>query len=334
MLVVAPVRPQIAVIVVNHRATALLERCLDHVAAALARVDGGGEVLVIDNAATGDVARAVAARHPGVRVLEEAANTGFASAVARGLRESSAPWVALVNNDADLEPDCLRALLAAGEADGRVGSVAAQVRFTERPGVLNSAGLEVDRLGVAWERLAGAPAAAGDAAARDVFGATGCVALFRRAMLDAIGGFDPAFFAYLEDVDVAWRARAAGWRCVYEPAALAHHLGSATSREGSAFKYRLVGRNRMRLLAKNATRAQLLRYGVPMALFDLAYVVFAGATDHTTAPLRGRVAGLRGWRAARAAGAPTRGPAPLAPPSAGWLGALRQWRGYRRGGAA
>jgi GT2 family glycosyltransferase len=327
------VAPAVSVIVVNHRATALLERCLDHVAVALANA-GGGEVLVIDNAATGEVAAAVAARHPGARVIEEPENTGFAPAVARGLRETSAPWVALVNNDADVAPDCFAALIAAASADPRVGSVAAQIRFTDRPGILNSAGLEVDRLGVAWERLAGAPAADGDVASREVFGATGCVALYRREMLDAIGGFDAAFFAYLEDVDVAWRARAAGWSCVYEPAALAHHRGSATAREGSAFKYRLVGRNRMRLLAKNATGSQLLRYGLPMALFDLAYVVFAGVTDRTLAPLHGRIEGLRGWRAARATGARTRGPAPLAKPSAGWLGALRQWRGYRRGGAA
>jgi GT2 family glycosyltransferase len=328
------VAPAISVIVVNHRATALLERCLDHVAAALEQVDGGGEVVVIDNAATGEVAAAVAARHPGVQVLEERENTGFAPAVVRGMRVTHAPWVALVNNDADVAPECFAAMVAAASADPLIGSVAAQIRFTDRPSVLNSAGLEVDRLGVAWERLAGAPASEGDGAARDVFGATGCVALYRRAMLDAIGGFDAAFFAYLEDVDVAWRARAAGWSCVYEPAALAHHRGSATAREGSAFKYRLVGRNRMRLLAKNATRGQLLRYGALMALFDLAYIVFAGVTDRTTAPLRGRLEGLHAWRTARAAGTTTRAPAPLAAPSAGWLGALGQWRGYRRGGAA
>jgi GT2 family glycosyltransferase len=192
----------------------------------------------------------------------------------------------------------------------------------------------VDRLGVAYERLAGAPAAAGQDAPRDVFGATACVALYRRAMLDAVGGFDASFFAYLEDVDVAWRARAAGWRAVYEPRALAHHRGSASAREGSAFKYRLVGRNRMRLLAKNATTAQLVRYGALMALYDVAYVVFAGVTDRTLAPLRGRLEGLREWRRYRAAGAATRGTAALAPASAGWRGALGQWRGYRRGGAA
>jgi GT2 family glycosyltransferase len=265
-------------------------------------------------------------------VLEEPVNTGFAPAVARGTRETAGDWIALVNNDADVAPDCFARMLEAGERAADVGSVAAQIRFTERPDVLNSAGLEVDRLGIAWERLAGAPASEGDSASRDVFGATGCVALYRRAALEAVGGFDPAFFAYLEDVDVAWRLRAAGWRTVYEPAAVAHHRGSATSREGSAFKYGLVGRNRMRLLAKNASGAQLARYGAGMLAFDLAYVLFAGLTDRTAAPLQGRLRGLRAWRQARALGAATRGPAPLAPAGAGWSGALGQWRGYRRGG--
>ena len=138
MLVVRRVAPRISVIVVNYRATELLLRCLDHVVAALAAVDGGGEVLVIDNAATGETARALAGRP--VTLVEERENTGFAPAVARGTPETTAPWIALVNNDADVAPDCFERLLAAGESAPDVGSVAAQIRFTEPPGVLNSAG--------------------------------------------------------------------------------------------------------------------------------------------------------------------------------------------------
>jgi GT2 family glycosyltransferase len=289
---------------------------------------------VVENASDGATAALVRERHPDATVIEEAENTGFAPAVARAIAASTGEWIALINNDANLDSGALAALVQAGEADPRIGAVAAQVRFTQRPEVVNSAGLVVDRLGVAYERLAGAPAAAAREAPGEVFGATACVALYRRAMLDAIGGFDASFFAYLEDVDVAWRARAAGWRAVYEPRALAHHRGSASAGEGSPFKYRLVGRNRMRLLAKNATTGQLVRYGALMALYDVAYVVFAALTDGTLAPLRGRAEGLREWRRYRAAGAATRGPAPLAPASAGWRGALAQWRGYRRGGAA
>jgi GT2 family glycosyltransferase len=321
-----------SIVVVDHHARELLLECLAHVEAARAGV--ASELIVVLNASDGATAALVRERHPDATVIEESENTGFAPAVARAIAASTGEWIVLVNNDANLAPDALTALLAAGEADARIGAVAAQVRFSLRPDVVNSAGLVVDRLGVAYERLAGAPIAAAEAAPRDVFGATGCVALYRRAMLDAIGGFDASFFAYLEDVDVAWRARAAGWRAVYEPRSLAHHRGSATAGEGSAFKYRLIGRNRMRLLAKNATTAQLVRYGPLMALYDLAYVVFAGVTDRTLAPLLGRFEGLREWRRYRAAGAATRGPAPLAPASAGWRGALGQWRGYRRGGAA
>jgi GT2 family glycosyltransferase len=322
----------VSVVVVDHRARALLLDCLAHVEAARAGLES--ELIVVENASDGETAALVRERHPDATVIEERENTGFAPAVARAIAASTGEWIALVNNDAKLEPGALKALLAAGEADSRIGAVAAQVRFVARPEVVNSAGLVVDRLGVAYERLAGAAIAAAETASPDVFGATGCVALYRRAMLDAVGGFDASFFAYLEDVDVAWRARAAGWRAVYEPRALAHHHGSASAREGSAFKYRLVGRNRMRLLAKNATTGQLLRYGALMALYDLAYVVFAGVTDRTLAPLLGRLEGLREWRRYRAAGAATRGSAPLAPASAGWRGALGQWRGYRRGGAA
>jgi GT2 family glycosyltransferase len=323
--------PLLSVVVVNYRARELLLDCLAHVERAAEALPDPTELFVIENASDGVVPAIVRERHPDAVVVEEQENTGFAPAVARGIALARGDWIALVNNDANLDPDALHRMLAAGEADPNIGSVAAQVRFARRPDTVNSAGIEVDRLGVAWERLAGAPASAGDRAGRDVFGATACVALYRRRMLDAIGGFDPEFFAYLEDVDVAWRARAAGWGCVYEPRALAYHHGSATSREGSAFKYRLVGRNRLRLLAKNATARQLLRYGGLMLAYDLAYVAFVATTDRTAAPLRGRLEGLRRWRAGRAAGASTRGNAPLAPATFGWRGALGQWSGYRRG---
>jgi GT2 family glycosyltransferase len=324
---------RVSAIVVNLGANDLLLECLRHLERALATVEGGTELLVIDNASSGDVPRLVHEHHPTATVIAEAETTGFAPAVARGVEMTHGQWIAVVNNDANVEPDALQALLSAGERDARIGSVAANVRFVARPDIVNSTGIEVDQLGVAWERLAGAPAPLGDSASRDVFGATACAALYRRAMLDDIGGFDPAFFAYLEDVDVAWRARCSGWRCVYEASAVAHHRGSATSREGSGFKYRLVGRNRVRLLAKNATTRQLLRFGVLMLAYDVAYVAFVALTDRTLAPLHGRIEGLRAWRGARAGGRPTRKPAPLAAAKEGWRGALDQRRGYRRGDA-
>jgi GT2 family glycosyltransferase len=115
-------------------------------------------------------------------------------------------------------------------------------------------------------------------------------------MLDEIGGFDKSFFAYLEDADVAWRARMAGWRCVYAPSAVVYHHHSASLGHGSPAKHFLVGRNRVRMLAKNATPSHLARNGLGMAVYDLAYVAFACAKTRSTASLRGRAVGLRHWR--------------------------------------
>jgi GT2 family glycosyltransferase len=270
-------------------------------------------------------------RHPQARLERSERNVGFAGGVQLGLAVARGEWVALVNDDAEVEPDALALLLAAARARADVGVATGQVRFHSRPDVINTAGLGLDRLGVAYDRLAGRPATEGGAI-EEVFGASGCVALYRRSMLDAIGGFDASFFAFLEDADVAWRAQMAGWRCLYVPAAVAYHHGSATAGEASPFKYFLVGRNRIRLLAKNATTGQLMRWGWAMALFDVAYVVFVAATDRTAAPLRGRLTGLREWRRYRRAGAQMRRPVALEPPT-GPLGAVRQRAAYRRAGA-
>jgi GT2 family glycosyltransferase len=186
------------------------------------------------------------------------------------------------------------------------------MRFADRPGVINSAGIEIDRLGVVYDRLLGAPAGSGGTQITEVFGASAGAALYRKEMLDEIEGFDGSFFVFLEDADVAWRARMAGWRCLYEPRAIAYHHHSATAGHASSFKHFHVGRNRVRLLAKNAPGRQLARYGPLMIAYDGAYVAFAAVADRTLAPLRGRLRGLREWRSYRRE-ARARRPVALAP---------------------
>jgi GT2 family glycosyltransferase len=312
----------VSAIVVSQNGGPLLDACLSALRAALAPLGPDAELIVVDNGSAGIDAS-------GARVLRQERNLGFAGGVVRGLEAAVGEWVLLVNDDAELDPGAVEPLLAAGRAEPRAGSLTGQVRFHARRDVINTAGLVVDRLGVAYDRLAGAPARDGGAI-EEVFGASACVALYRRAMLDAIGGFDATFFAFGEDADVAWRARMAGWSALYAPASIAYHHGSATAGEASPAKYFLVGRNRMRLLAKNATTGQLGRWGWAMALYDVAYVAFVAATDRTLAPLRGRVAGLREWRRYRRAGDRTRRHVALAPPT-GPLGTWRQRKAYRKG---
>lgn len=304
--------PVVSAIVVNHRRRELLASCLGSLERALAQLDQPGEIIVVDNASDDGSRELVRDRHPSAALLPLAANVGFPRAVNHALEHARGEWLLLLNNDATVEPDAVAELLAVGRADPDVGSVAAQMRFAGRPGTINSAGIEVDRLGVVYDRLLGRATSASERRPIEVFGVSAGAALFRRAMLADVGGFDGSFFAFLEDADVAWRARMTGWRSMYAPAAVAYHHHSATARHASPFKHFHVGLNRARLLAKNVDGRHLARYGAAMAAYDVAYVAYACLADRTLAPLRGRAAGLRQWSAYRRAGA-GRQPVDLAP---------------------
>jgi len=320
-------RPVLSLIVVSQRRGELLERCLLSARAALREIDGVGELILILNGAASDERPANEELFEGIDILYEPENIGFAAAVGKGARRAGSEWLALLNDDATIEPQALARMLAAGASAADVGSVAAQMRFADRPQIINSAGIEVDRLGVAHDRLLGKPLDAGETETTEVFGASGGAALYRRKMLDDIGGFDESFFAYLEDVDVAWRARMKGWRCLYVPGAVVSHHHSATLGHGSTRKYYLVGRNRIRLLAKNADSRLLRRYGLWMLANDLGYVFFVALTKLTLTPAWGRIVGLREWRRYRKRGAEGRRAIGLAPVS-GLRAALRRQRAW------
>jgi GT2 family glycosyltransferase len=318
--------PRVSAIVIAFGKEALLDACLRSLHLALAEIAGSTELIVVLNRLSPDAQRQLEEEQDCV-LVEPGRNLGFAGGAAAGLERASGEWIALVNDDCVIEPDAIAEMLSAGERSDDIGSVAAQVRFAERPDTINSAGIEVDELGIAYERLLGAPVAASEPDVVEVFGASGAAGLFRRTMLEAVGGFDESFFAYLEDADLAWRAQMNGWRCVYAPRAVVVHHHSATLGHRSSEKYFLVGRNRVRMLAKNATRSQLLRHGARIAAYDLAYVMFVAVSARTLSPLRGRLSGLREWCSYRAAGRPHRRAVRLAPPP-GIRGALRRDRAY------
>jgi GT2 family glycosyltransferase len=300
---------------VIREALAALERAAD-------RVDDDVEIIAVLN-------RQFPELDPGphTRLLRFVSNLGFASAVMRGVRSSTGEWVIVVNDDCIVEPESLRALLEAADRD-RIGSVTGLLVFADRPGIVNAAGLVVDQFGVASERFVGCPVeVAGETT--DVFGGTGGFTAYRRAMLEDVGGFDESFFAYYEDADLSWRARMAGWRCIFTPRARAHHAHSASLGHGSAAKLYLVGRNRVRMLAKNLPPEHLRRRAASILLYDLGYMLAAAIRYRTLAPVRGRIAGLREWRRYRMAGAASRREVELAPPP-GFRAALSRDRAYRR----
>jgi GT2 family glycosyltransferase len=320
------VSERVSAVVVNLEQRELLRSCLTSLREAFRFAEGEHETIVVDNGSSDGSVEMVCAEFPEVRLIELQENTGFAGGVSTGIRHATGDWILSVNNDTTASPAAVAELLRVAEtASQRVGSVAAQMVFADRPDVINSAGIEVDRLGVASDRLLGERVAASEREPIEVFGTSAGAALYRRAMLEEVP-FEESFFAYYEDVDVAWRARMRGWRCMYAPGAVITHHHSATARHGSTFKCHWSGRNRIRVLARNATRGQLVRYGLAMLAFDLAYVGFVLVRERTVAPIRGRIDGLRNWRADRRAGASIRRTVELVP-FLGFRAALRRYRG-------
>jgi GT2 family glycosyltransferase len=317
---------EVDAVIVNRDRAELLAAALRSVLAARETAGAGGETVVVDNGSTDGSAERVAREFPSVRWIQLDGNMGFPTAAQTGIDATSGAWVLLLNNDATVEPNALARALAAQIAPD-VGTIALQMRFAARPEIVNSAGIGVDVLGVAYDRYLGTPADGPASRPSEVFGACAGAALYRRSMLEEIGGFDTGYFLYLDDADVAWRSRMTGWRALYVPDAIVWHAHSATTRHGSSFKYFHVGRSRVRLLARNADRRHLLRYGMQILAYDLGYVAFVAVTDRTLAPLRGRLQGLREWHSTRSQAAACRRPVRLEP-RRGFVAALRRRRAW------
>jgi GT2 family glycosyltransferase len=305
--------PALSVVVPNYRRPDLLLRCLESLRDSCRSLQLPVEVIVVDDGSGDESCQLVRESFPEFILVALERNRGYPAAVNAGIGASSGEWVLTLNNDTTIELGALEALLATARSSPDIGSVAAQQRFLSNPQVIYSAGVMVDRRGQAADRLIGHPLTDSERTPIEVFAACGAAALYRRAMLDELGGFDERFLFGLEDVDVAWRGHMRGWRCLYAPSAVVYHDLGATVPHGSELRFVQAGRNRLLLIAKNMTTRQLLEYGPGIALFDLLYVAYAIVRLRTLSPLRGRWDGLRLWRTMRRAGAAGRRPVALAP---------------------
>jgi len=212
------------------------------------------EVLIVDNSGKGLVCRNGTA--PGARVIENRANAGFGAAVNQGIRASTTPFVATLNDDAVAHPAWLAHLLDALISRPDAGMCASQVRLFGEPR-LDSAGMLVALDGSSKQRGHGR-APEDFPVTEEVLMASGSAALYRRAMLEEIGGFDDDFFLYCEDTDLGLRARWAGWKCLYAPAAVVDHHYSHSAGRASPVKAYYVERNRLFVLVKNFPGSMLL----------------------------------------------------------------------------
>ncbi len=208
-------------------------------------------VIVVDDHSPDDTADRVAAEFPGVTLIRNPRNLGFARACNVGLDAGTAPLVMLVNSDVVLEPDAVERVLAAMPADRdgrRVGSGATLLLAPD--GTVDSYGIVADVTGAGFVRFHGAALTAADPVAPPVLGPYGAVAVYVRAALDDVGLFDTNIFMYGEELDLAFRLRAAGWDCITIDGPLGTHLGGASAGRESDRQRRLSGFARGYLLRK------------------------------------------------------------------------------------
>src|SRR5271165_4499697 len=255
------------------------------------------EIAIVDNASTDGTREVLSHYEGGVRVEYNDTNIGFAAAQNQAIRLSASDWVLVLNPDVVLRPGFIAELVGASQIDDLVGTVCGRLLAIGRDlkpyrqPVIDTTGIyftpEMRHFDRGWKEP-------DEGQYRDleyVFGASAAAALYRREMIDDISGsgefFDPDFFAYREDADVAWRAQLMGWRCLYVPDAVGYHVRSVGPGDRRAVPGVLnmhSVKNRFLMRIKNATGGLFRRFWLPMLMRDLLVVGGCLFWEHGSLP--------------------------------------------------
>jgi len=234
------------------------------------------EVVVVDNGSADDSVGWLREHWPQARVVALEHNVGVTAALNVMVQAAGdAEFVALLNNDVELDPSWLAHLVETLRAHPQAAAAAGKLLRHSDRSVVDRVGDELQWSSACFGRGAGQADRGQFEDPGEVFSAGGAAALYRAAALREVGPFDERFFAYLEDIDWGFRARLAGWGARYDPRALGLHHGGATLGEISPFSMYHLRRNQVWLVVKNYPLASLVRHAPAVALFNAVQI--AGA---------------------------------------------------------
>lgn len=257
--------PNVAIVVPNWNGEDFIAECLE----SLEKQSLKAEIVVVDNGSHDNSTSIIKNKFPGVTLLEFSNNAGFSGGVNRGIKyavKNGFEYVALFNNDAVAQKDWLKNLLAAMESSKKTGIVTGKFMQSDRK-TIDSTGEIMRRNGMPHPRGRDEVDTGQYNVGEQVFAATGGASLYRIKMLEQIGLFDEKFFAYLEDVDISFRAQLAGWKVYYEPKAIAYHkVGGTSSKLGPFSRYHST-KNFHILFLKNMPGAIFWKY-FPLAVLQ------------------------------------------------------------------
>ena len=287
--------PEVAIIIPSFNGLHLLKTCLQSIYNQTFR---SFEVILMDNGSGDGTADWVPCHYPKIRIIRFSVNKGFSAAVNEGIRQSGSRYIFLLNNDTELDPACLEILIQTADANVEYASFAPKmIQYHNRKmldglgdGVLIGGGgyrlgnQEPD--GVLWEHP------------MRVFGACAGAALYRRSFFERTGMFDEDFFAYLEDVDINFRAVRLGLRCLSVPGARVYHMGSQTSGGRlNTFTVSHTTHNMIRVVAHNYPSSILLRQWSVIVLQHLGWLTLMLSSRHLLAYFKGIQDALRSFPA-------------------------------------
>ena len=259
---------KITVVIPNYNGMKYLPDCLD----ALYSQDADTpeyETIVVDNGSTDGSVEELKKR-PQIRAILLKENTGFCHAVNLGIKESDSEYVILLNNDTKVKTGFIKCLYEAIRRDPRVFSASAQMLMWDREELIDDAGDRYCALGWAYARGKGKRASKYDKT-KSIFASCAGAAIYRKTVFDEIGYFDEEHFAYLEDIDLGYRARIYGYKNIYAPKAKVVHFGSAST--GSRYNIKKTGlaaANSVYIVYKNMP---LLQLALNLPLLVLGYLV-------------------------------------------------------------
>ncbi len=254
--------PTVSVIVLNYNGREFLEDCFR----SLSNLDYPSyEVIMVDNASTDGSVRYVQERFPWVRVVGLASNYGFSRGNDVGVEHACGKYVAFLNNDSEVEPTWLSELVEGIEEDEKIASCGSKMLFYGRRNYVNHAGGAVTITGAGYDIGFLMEDKKDYNNPKFVGCSSGGAMLVRKDVFCTLGGFDPDYFAYFEDVDFCLRAWIAGYKVKYMPTSVVYHkFGGSFGADSSPFKMFLYQRNRLYNIAKN---------------FEVRSVVFATLTS-------------------------------------------------------
>lgn len=240
----------VSIIIINWNGASLLKGCLD---AVFNQTYSPIEVLLVDNGST-DNSLEIAGKYE-VKIIANKENLGFAKGINQGIKESKGEFILPLNNDVVLDKEYIENLVKIINSDNKIGSVMGKLLWAGTDGLIDSAGHTIHKNRLPRNIGTGIKDGEQFNIKKEVFGVCGAAPLYRKDMLEdtKINGeyYDEDFFAFLEDVDLDWRARLLGWKAYYVPEAVAdHHRGGTAVRRTKTVELHNF-KNRYLMVMKN-----------------------------------------------------------------------------------